>query len=170
MESREHGPTELAGRSELHTDSGRSEAAGAASAAMQAHGKVPAAGRSSAHRQRRSSRLRGAVVRKWSQPPWRKLPKQAKNKFTLNAWRKWAFDAARAKGGRRACGLCKRAMMGCAAIEIRPPWSTSQTKLRSLCSGCWREITTWLDDQEYARDAYSEPIDWVSRLKRSEYE
>lgn len=80
-----------------------------------------------------------------------------------NRWRVWAREAAIAKGARRACDLCKRATMGAASVDIRPPWSTSNSKIRSLCSEHWKWLTTLIDDMEYRLDNYDQVIDRVQR-------
>lgn len=161
MEQGEHGLTELAGRGDLSENDGQQS--GEIHPAGETDGKVPATPRSKRARLGRSQRLQRAVVRVWSKPPWEKVPKQAPTRFVLRAWRKWAFEAARAKGGRRACGLCKRATLGAATIELRPPWGTRNLKTRSLCSGCWEEFSTLLDQVEYTRNNYHQPIDRVCR-------
>jgi hypothetical protein len=53
-------------------------------------------------------------------------------------------------------------MMGCASVTVSPPWPTSKAKVRALCSECWRNMTQYIDDQEYVRDNYDLPIDWLS--------
>lgn len=87
--------------------------------------------------------------------------KRAEN--TLRRWRAFADWAAHAKGGRRACGLCKRAMQGMATVTIAPPWPTRKVRKRWLCSACWSEVTETLTQWEYERDNYDLPIDRVSR-------
>lgn len=114
-------------------------------------------------RLRRSRRLQGAPVRWWSKPPWRKLPKPPMVEYVLRRWRKWAFEAATAKGARRSCDLCKRATMGCARVEVYQPWPGGVPKIRVLCSEHWRLMTTMLDDAAYKLDNYDMPIDWVQQ-------
>lgn len=78
-------------------------------------------------------------------------------------WREFAFDAARAKGARRACDFCKRAMLGCGLIEVRPPFpSIRSRRTRSVCTECYRMTLAWMDEQEYNLDNYDLPIDVVS--------
>jgi hypothetical protein len=160
MESGEYRPSDFAGRSNNDAELGRGK--GDATSNDKKKRTLSPTGRSVASRLRRSKRIRGATIRRWSKPPWRKLPKLALQRERLRQWRKWAHDAAVHKGARRACGLCKRAIMGCAFVEIRPPWKTARSKLRNLCTECWRELSTLIDQTEYTRDNYDKDIDWTA--------
>lgn len=94
-----------------------------------------------------------------SSPPWKKVRKAKQTPRMLAKWREIATGAALQKGARRACGLCKRAMMGLGSVEVRPPWPTKTVRKRWLCVECWKGVTDWLELQEYERDGYDLPID-----------
>ena len=97
-------------------------------------------------------------------PPW-KRPGRTKtpHKDTLAEWRKIAQEAAVQKGGRRACGLCKRATLGCASVEIRQPWPSFTKVKRHLCSKHWAMLTKLIRDLENTLDDYDLPIDTIGR-------
>ena len=95
-------------------------------------------------------------------PPWRKLPKSAHTRHVLRAWRRYADRAAKIKGARHACGLCKRAMQGMARVAIYTPWPAFAPRWRWLCSECRLALIAHLDVLEYELDRFDLPIDRVS--------
>ena len=97
-------------------------------------------------------------------PPWKKLGRmKPPHPTTLEDWRRIATEAAKQKGGRRACGLCKRATLGAASVEIRQPWP-SRTKLkRWLCSKHYVMLTKLIREWEVKLDDYDQPIDKIGR-------
>ena len=110
-------------------------------------------------RAKRAAALRTKLKRT---PPWRRLPKAKLAESALRAWRRFAEAAAKAKGARRACGLCKRATMGAAKVTVKFPWGTTTPRWRWLCSECCRNVVWWLEDQEYELDRFDLPVDPVA--------
>ena len=105
------------------------------------------------------SRIPGIKRRIITDPPWKKIPKGKPTTDRLKYWRNIAYEAALAKGARRACGLCKRATMGQAYVTVGLPWPSKGLRSRWLCSDCWRDLVKWLEQQEFERDGYDLPID-----------
>lgn len=101
--------------------------------------------------------------RRLSNPPWKRARDKAPNHDTLKDWRRVAAYAATQKGGRRACGLCKRATMGQASITIRQPWPSKTQLKRWLCSGCYTAMTQVVAELEAKLDNYDLPIDKVGQ-------
>lgn len=88
------------------------------------------------------------------------------HKWVLWGWREWAAGAAHSRGARKACDLCKRAIMGNGRVEVYPPWNTTFPKVRLLCTDCWKRMTTMLDEAEYELDNYDLGIDWIAQGNR----
>lgn len=109
----------------------------------------------------RRERLR-KQARRLLKPPWRRARKTKLTPALLSRWRKFAQVAAEAKGARRACGLCKRGIMGLAKVTVSPPWQSNTARERWLCSECWKDVVWWLEDQEHERDGYDSPVDPVA--------
>jgi hypothetical protein len=74
-----------------------------------------------------------------------------------------AERAALHKGARRACGLCKRAIMGKGYVELAPPWHTRKPKKRWLCTEHWQALTRAIETMEYELDHYDMPTDVTAR-------
>lgn len=81
----------------------------------------------------------------------------------MQRWRQSAERAAKLKGAKRACGLCKRGMMGLAKVSITVPWDSRTIRRRWLCTDCWKDVVWWLEEEEYTRDKFDAPIDMTAR-------
>jgi hypothetical protein len=95
-------------------------------------------------------------------PGWRRLPKPEFSASVVAKWRHAARERAKRKGAKDACGLCKRAIMGRATVQVTCPWdlrTNANTYRRRLCFDCRNDLVAWLNQQEYERDNYDLPID-----------
>jgi hypothetical protein len=74
-----------------------------------------------------------------------------------------ATYAATQKGGKHACGLCKRAAVGQASVTVRQPWPSKTQLKRWLCSECYIYFTKLIAELEATLDRYDLPIDKVGQ-------
>jgi hypothetical protein len=91
------------------------------------------------------------------------VPKPTGTPSALQYWRKVADRAAVQKGAKRACGLCKRAMMGMGRVELRPPWPTQRPVRRWICLEHWKALTLAIEKMEYELDNYDMPTDVTAK-------
>jgi hypothetical protein len=104
------------------------------------------------------------MSRSLANPPWKHYNKpEAASVDTLRHWRKVAERGAVAKGAPRACGLCKRATVGVASVDIRQPWRSRTKLVRWLCSEHWQMLTQLIAEWERTLDNYDLPIAKIGR-------
>lgn len=96
-------------------------------------------------------------------PPWKRVRTLLAGEGVLRHWRKVAQRGAEAKGGKRACGLCKRATMGIASVTVLQPWPSRTKLVRHLCSEHYAMLTHLIAEWERTLDNYDLPIDKIGR-------